>query len=66
MVDDVDEEAPIFAIAVAAELAGMHPQTSASTTASASSCPRARRAGRGAALRHVKQLREVRHCRPRG
>ena len=25
--DEVDEEAPIFAITVAAELAGMHPQT---------------------------------------
>ena len=26
-VDDIDEDAPIFAIAVAAELSGMHPQT---------------------------------------
>jgi hypothetical protein len=44
--DEVDEEAPIFAIAVAAELAGMHPQTLRQYDRLGLVVPRARRADR--------------------
>lgn len=60
MVDDVDEEAPIFAIAVAAELAGMHPQTLRQYDRVGLVVPARTQGGsRRYALRHVKQLREV-------
>lgn len=60
MVDDVDEEAPIFAIAVAAELAGMHPQTLRQYDRLGLVVPaRTQRGSRRYALRHVRQLREV-------
>ena len=60
MVDDVDEEAPIFAIAVAAELAGMHPQTLRQYDRLGIVVPARTQGGsRRYALRHVKQLREV-------
>lgn len=57
---EVDEEAPIFAIAVAAELAGMHPQTLRQYDRLGLVVPaRAQGGSRRYALRHVKQLREV-------
>lgn len=60
MVDDVDEEAPIFAIAVAAELAGMHPQTLRQYDRVGLVVPARTQGGsRRYALRHVEQLREV-------
>ena len=60
MSDDIDEEAPIFAIAVAAELAGMHPQTLRQYDRLGLVVPARTQGGsRRYALRHVKQLREV-------
>ncbi len=58
--EDVDEETPIFAIAVAAELAGMHPQTLRQYDRLGLVVPgRTQGGSRRYALRHVKQLREV-------
>lgn len=61
MVDrPVDEEAPIFAIAVAAELAGMHPQTLRQYDRLGLVVPARTQGGsRRYSLRHVEQLREV-------
>ena len=58
--EQVDEEAPILAIAVAAELAGMHPQTLRQYDRLGLVVP-ARPGGgsRRYSLRHVAQLREV-------
>ena len=57
---DIDDEAPIFAIAVAAELSGMHPQTLRQYDRLGLVVP-ARTSGgsRRYSLRHVAQLREV-------
>ncbi|MFT4050978.1 MAG: MerR family transcriptional regulator [Microbacterium sp.] len=60
MADEIDEEAPIFAIAVAAELAGMHPQTLRQYDRLGLVVPARTQGGsRRYALRHVRQLREV-------
>lgn len=60
MADDVDDESPIFAIAAAAELAGMHPQTLRQYDRLGLVVPARTQGGsRRYALRHVKQLREV-------
>ena len=57
---ELDEEAPIFAIAVAAELAGMHPQTLRQYDRLGLVIPgRTPGGSRRYSLRHVKQLREV-------
>lgn len=56
----VDENAPILAIAAAAELAGMHPQTLRQYDRLGLVVPERTRGGsRRYALRHVMQLREV-------
>jgi MerR family transcriptional regulator/heat shock protein HspR len=56
----IDDEAPIFAIAVAAELAGMHPQTLRQYDRLGLVVPARTQGGsRRYSLRHVKQLREV-------
>ncbi|MBD8022923.1 heat shock protein transcriptional repressor HspR [Microbacterium gallinarum] len=57
---DIDDESPIFAIAVAAELSGMHPQTLRQYDRLGLVVP-ARTSGgsRRYSLRHVAQLREV-------
>lgn len=58
--DPVEEEAPIFAIAVAAELSGMHPQTLRQYDRLGLVVPARTQGGsRRYSLRHVKQLREV-------
>lgn len=55
-----DEETPIFAITVAAELAGVHPQTLRQYDRLGLVVPARTQGGsRRYALRHVKQLREV-------
>ncbi len=55
-----DEDAPIFAIAVAAELAGMHPQTLRQYDRIGLVVPgRTRGGSRRYSLRNVQQLREV-------
>lgn len=60
MADEIDEETPIFAIAAAAELAGMHPQTLRQYDRLGLVVPARTQGGsRRYALRHVKQLREV-------
>ncbi|MFT4280207.1 heat shock protein transcriptional repressor HspR [Microbacterium sp.] len=60
MTDDVDEETPIFAIAAAAELSGMHPQTLRQYDRLGLVVPgRTQGGSRRYSLRHVKQLREV-------
>lgn len=60
MADEVDEETPIFAIAAAAELSGMHPQTLRQYDRLGLVVPgRTQGGSRRYALRHVKQLREV-------
>lgn len=60
MADDIDEDAPIFAIAVAAELSGMHPQTLRQYDRLGLVVPARTRGGsRRYSLRHVEQLREV-------
>ena len=57
---DIDEEAPIFAIAVAAELSGMHPQTLRQYDRLGLVVPARTQGGsRRYSLRHVQQLREV-------
>ncbi|WP_394279122.1 heat shock protein transcriptional repressor HspR [Microbacterium sp.] len=58
--EQIDEEAPILAIAMAAELAGMHPQTLRQYDRSGLVVPARTRGGsRRYSLRHVAQLREV-------
>lgn len=58
--DDLDEHAPIFAIAVAAELAGMHPQTLRQYDRLGLVVPARTQGGsRRYSARHVEQLREV-------
>lgn len=60
MTDQLDEEAPIFAITAAAELAGMHPQTLRQYDRLGLVVPARTQGGsRRYSLRHVKQLREV-------
>lgn len=60
MHDDIDENAPIFAIAVAAELSGMHPQTLRQYDRLGLVVPNRTQGGsRRYSLRHVEQLREV-------
>src|SRR6478609_10567213 len=60
MHDDLDEDAPIFAIAVAAELSGMHPQTLRQYDRLGLVVPARTPGGsRRYSLRHVAQLREV-------
>ncbi|WP_299089353.1 heat shock protein transcriptional repressor HspR [uncultured Microbacterium sp.] len=60
MADEVDEETPIFAIAAAAELSGMHPQTLRQYDRLGLVVPgRTQGGSRRYSLRHVKQLREV-------
>lgn len=60
MDDEIDEETPIFAIAAAAELSGMHPQTLRQYDRLGLVVPARTQGGsRRYALRHVKQLREV-------
>lgn len=57
---ELDEEAPVFAIAVAAELSGMHPQTLRQYDRLGLVVPARTQGGsRRYSLRHVKQLREV-------
>ncbi|MEV8136443.1 heat shock protein transcriptional repressor HspR [Microbacterium aurantiacum] len=60
MNDQIDDEAPIFAIAVAAELSGMHPQTLRQYDRLGLVVPARTQGGsRRYSLRHVEQLREV-------
>jgi len=57
---DIDDDAPIFAIAVASELAGMHPQTLRQYDRLGLVVPARTPGGsRRYSLRHVAQLREV-------
>lgn len=65
--DDVDEDAPILAIAAAAELAGMHPQTLRQYDRIGLVVP-GRTAGgsRRYSLRDIRQLREVAHLSAEG
>lgn len=57
---EIDEDAPIFAIAVAAELAGMHPQTLRQYDRLGLVVPARTQGGsRRYSTRHVEQLREV-------
>jgi MerR family transcriptional regulator/heat shock protein HspR len=58
--DELDQEAPILAIAAAAELAGMHPQTLRQYDRLGLVVPARTQGGsRRYSLRHVHQLREV-------
>jgi MerR family transcriptional regulator/heat shock protein HspR len=57
---DIDDDAPIFAIAIAAELSGMHPQTLRQYDRLGLVVPARTPGGsRRYSLRHVAQLREV-------
>lgn len=57
---DIDEDAPVFAIAVAAELAGMHPQTLRQYDRIGLVVPgRTRGGSRRYSARNIAQLREV-------
>jgi len=57
---DIDEDTPIFAIASAAELSGMHPQTLRQYDRLGLVVPARTQGGsRRYSLRHVQQLREV-------
>lgn len=57
---NIDEDAPVFAIAVAAELAGMHPQTLRQYDRIGLVVPgRTRGGSRRYSARNVRQLREV-------
>ena len=57
---EIDDETPIFAIAVAAELSGMHPQTLRQYDRLGLVVPARTQGGsRRYSLRHVAQLREV-------
>lgn len=58
--DQLDEDAPIFAIAAAAELSGMHPQTLRQYDRLGLVVPARTQGGsRRYSVRHVRQLREV-------
>lgn len=58
--DDIDPEAPVFAIATAAELAQMHPQTLRQYDRLGLVVPARTKGGsRRYSVRHVEQLREV-------
>lgn len=58
--DAIDEDAPIFAIAAAAELAGMHAQTLRQYDRLGLVVPgRTQGGSRRYSLRHIRQLREV-------
>ncbi len=58
--DEADEDLPIFAIAVAAELAGMHPQTLRQYDRIGLVVPgRTRGGSRRYSARNIRQLREV-------
>ncbi len=58
--DEIDENAPLFAIAVAAELSGMHPQTLRQYDRLGLVVPERTQGGsRRYSLRHVEQLRQV-------
>ena len=60
MDDELDEDSPILAIAAAAELAGMHPQTLRQYDRIGLVVPARTQGGsRRYSLRHVQQLREV-------
>ncbi|BDV32195.1 transcriptional regulator [Microbacterium terricola] len=60
MPEGLDEDAPIFAIAVAADLSGMHPQTLRQYDRLGLVVPERTRGGsRRYSLRHIGQLREV-------
>jgi MerR family transcriptional regulator, heat shock protein HspR len=60
MPDEIDEDAPVFAIATAAELAGMHPQTLRQYDRLGLVVPARTKGGsRRYSVRHVEQLREV-------
>lgn len=58
--NEIDEEAPVFAIATAAELAGMHPQTLRQYDRLGLVVPgRTKGGSRRYSVRHIEQLREV-------
>ncbi|KAA9134389.1 MerR family transcriptional regulator [Microbacterium caowuchunii] len=58
--DEIDEETPVFAIATAADLAGMHPQTLRQYDRLGLVVPARTKGGsRRYSVRHVEQLREV-------
>lgn len=58
--DEIDREAPVFAIATAADLAGMHPQTLRQYDRLGLVVPgRTKGGSRRYSVRHVEQLREV-------
>jgi MerR family transcriptional regulator/heat shock protein HspR len=58
--NEIDEEAPVFAIATAAELAGMHPQTLRQYDRLGLVMPgRTKGGSRRYSVRHIEQLREV-------
>src|SRR5690349_15023589 len=60
MSDEIDEDAPLFAIAVAAELSGMHPQTLRQYDRLGLVVPgRTRGGSRRYSTRDIEQLREV-------
>jgi MerR family transcriptional regulator, heat shock protein HspR len=58
--EEIDEDSPVFAIAAAAELSGMHPQTLRQYDRLGLVVPERTQGGsRRYSLRHVQQLREV-------
>ncbi len=58
--NEIDDEAPVFAIATAAELAGMHPQTLRQYDRLGLVMPgRTKGGSRRYSVRHIEQLREV-------
>lgn len=58
--EEIDREAPVFAIATAADLAGMHPQTLRQYDRLGLVVPgRTKGGSRRYSVRHVEQLREV-------
>ncbi|GAA2573702.1 heat shock protein transcriptional repressor HspR [Microbacterium binotii] len=58
--NEIDDEAPVFAIATAAELAGMHPQTLRQYDRLGLVVPgRSKGGSRRYSVRHIEQLREV-------
>ncbi|MBN9187965.1 MAG: MerR family transcriptional regulator, partial [Microbacterium sp.] len=58
--DELDEDSPVFAIAAAAELSGMHPQTLRQYDRLGLVVPwRTQGGSRRYSMRHVNQLREV-------
>jgi MerR family transcriptional regulator, heat shock protein HspR len=67
MSDEIDEDAPLFAIAVAAELSGMHPQTLRQYDRLGLVVPgRTRGGSRRYSTRDIEQLREVAHLSGEG